>query len=78
MFCGSLGDAIKLDRAALTDSMINVTILAVGQGLGTACNTVFLQTFSSLRQKQQKYRFLHAKSHLGLPLLSGRLFDLNV
>ena len=51
MFCGHLGDVIKFDGAALGNSMINVIVLAVGQGLGTACDTCFSQTFGSRNKK---------------------------
>ncbi|KAK2174353.1 hypothetical protein NP493_810g01019 [Ridgeia piscesae] len=51
IFCGHLGDPIQLDGAALGISMINVTCVAIAQGLGTACDTFFSQTFGSNNKK---------------------------
>lgn len=52
MFCGHLGDPILLDGAALSMSMINATCIAIGQGLGTACDTFFSTTFGSDNKKK--------------------------
>lgn len=52
IFCGHLGDKIELDGAALAMSMMNATCMAIGQGLGTACDTFFSQTYGSKNKKQ--------------------------
>ncbi|KAI0220142.1 Multidrug and toxin extrusion protein 1 [Lamellibrachia satsuma] len=51
IFCGHLGDRIQLDGAALGISMINVTCISIAQGLGSACDTFFSQTFGSKNKK---------------------------
>ena len=42
LFCGQLG-ANQLGAVSLANSVINVTCLAVGMGLATACDTLFSQ-----------------------------------
>ncbi|KAK2193079.1 hypothetical protein NP493_17g04003 [Ridgeia piscesae] len=43
IFCGQL-DATSLGAVSLANSVINVTCLAVGMGLATACDTLFSQS----------------------------------
>jgi len=52
IFCGHLGSATKLDGAALAISMINATCISVGQGMGTACDTFFSQSYGSKNRKK--------------------------
>merc|ERR1712047_180309 len=52
VFCGHLEDTVKLDGAALAISMINVICISVAQGLGTACDTFFSQSYGSRNRKQ--------------------------
>jgi len=52
IFCGHLGDAVKLDGAAMAISMINATCISVGQGMGTACDTFFSQSYGSKNRKK--------------------------
>ncbi|KAI0241327.1 Multidrug and toxin extrusion protein 1 [Lamellibrachia satsuma] len=46
IFCGQL-DAMSLGAVSLANSVINVTCLAVGMGLATACDTLFSQSYGS-------------------------------
>ena len=46
IFCGQLG-AIHLACAALSTSLINVTVISVVMGLSAACDTLYAQTYGS-------------------------------
>ncbi|ELU15421.1 hypothetical protein CAPTEDRAFT_224570 [Capitella teleta] len=78
MFCGHLADPILLDGAAMSISMINATCIGVGQGLGTACDTFFSQSFGSVNKKNVGVNMQRAMYIFLLTLIPCYVIHMNI